>query len=167
MRGRKPKPTVLHELHGTKNVTRHRNRASEPKAEGDIGIEPPDWLNAEQQAGWQYALKHAPKGVIKQIDRGILLIWVEAEHRHRTALTMQNKLDADNKLPLLFRTKDGPPGVSPYVAILVKAALVMMKAASELGFTPSSRPRLAADPPGDNQRGDWAKLKVIRGGKTG
>ena len=32
MRGRKPKPTILHKLEGTSNVTDHRNRVLEPVA---------------------------------------------------------------------------------------------------------------------------------------
>jgi hypothetical protein len=41
MKGRKPKPTVLHRLQGTHNPTRHRARESEPVVEGELGLTPP------------------------------------------------------------------------------------------------------------------------------
>ena len=41
MRGRKPKQTALHKLHGTLNATRHgKGRSGEPEAVGDLGPEP-------------------------------------------------------------------------------------------------------------------------------
>ena len=166
MRGRKPKPTALHKLHGTLNATRHADRASEPAIDGDLLVDPPDWLTAQQQAGWRYAIAHAPRGILKKIDLTVLAIWVEAEDRHRTAAMMQARLDAETKLPLLTKTKDGGVAISPYVRIMTGASLVLMKAASELGFSPASRPRLAQRV-GDlaGKTSAWAGLKVISGGK--
>ena len=69
MRGRKPKPTALHDLHGTFRATRHKAREAEPKAVGDLLSEPPDWMTDGQQAGWRYAVENAPKGVLRRIDR--------------------------------------------------------------------------------------------------
>lgn len=165
MRGRKPKPTALHEISGTLHTTRHRARQLEPKAEGDLGAEPPDWMTPTQQASWRFAMEHAPRGVLKRIDRGVLAVWVEAEDRHRVATIQQGVLDRDNKMPLLVRNKDAPPSASPYLNILTKAALVMIKAASELGFSPASRPRLSTDTPVPTDASPWANLRVINGGK--
>lgn len=167
MKGRKPKPTSLHKLAGTLNATRHRDRKLEPKAVGDLGAEPPEWLTDEQQAGWRYAVENAPLGVLKRIDRGVLVMWVEAEARHRTATMMQAKLDTGSATPLLVKQKDGPLVVSPYVGILHKTALIMMKAASELGFSPASRPRLSlAEEPQKDEDDPWSGLQVIVGGKS-
>lgn len=171
--GRRPKPTALHKLHGTYNATNHgRDRAGEPIAEGDL-IEPPPDLTDSQQAGWQYAVAHMPKGVVKLIDRGILKVWVEAEDRHNTARMMQALLDQDTKLKLLIKTKNGL-WASPYCDILDKSAKTMFRAAQELGFSPAARPRLrttfygAETPaPAPGARPDpWASLKVIPGGKV-
>ncbi len=41
---RRPKPTVLHRLHGTYNVTDHRNRAYEPLPVGSLERKPPNGL---------------------------------------------------------------------------------------------------------------------------
>jgi P27 family predicted phage terminase small subunit len=167
MRGRKPVPTELHKLRGTHNATRHgKGRSGEPEAPGELLPEPPEWMTPVQQAGWCYALQHAPRGILKQIDRGLLAIWVEAEARHRTAATMQAQLDQATSMPLLTRTKDGTAVQSPYVGIMNRAAALMIKAASELGFSPAARPRLAA---GGSDLGEakspWTQLKVIHGGK--
>src|SRR5215831_16481499 len=136
MRGRRPKPTTLHKLHGTFNVTDHgRSRSSEPIAEGDLDREPTKWLTASQKDGWRYAIDHMPKGVAKKIDHGVLLIWVEAEDRHQTAMMMQARLDVDATLKLLIRTPVALMA-SPYNDILDKTAKLMIRAAQELGFSP-------------------------------
>lgn len=142
MRGRKPKPTHLHAVENTLNVTRHAERAHEPVAEGQL-FEPPDWLTDGQQLGWTYAIANAPAGVLKRIDRAVLAIWVVAESLHREACVMQARLDAGTRLPLLMKTKGGQPMQSPYLAVINRQALIMLKAASELGFSPAARPRLA------------------------
>lgn len=165
MRGRKPKPTVLHALQNTTNVTRHRARRREPKLDGALSSTPPSWMTESQRAGWRYALKHAPRGLLKPIDRGVLAVWVEAEDRHRTAAIQQARLDADNEQPLLVKGAEGQSCVSPYLAIMTKAALLMIKAASELGFSPASRPRISV--PEERSKGSpWSVFEVIDGGRA-
>jgi P27 family predicted phage terminase small subunit len=170
MRGRKPIPTDLHKLRGTLNTTRHgKGRSGEPEAAGDLPPEPPGWMSEGQQAGWRHAVEHAPKGILKAIDRGMLAVWIEAEDRHRTAAAMQARLDLGAKLPLLTKTKDGTAIASPYLGIMNRAAAIMIKAASELGFSPAARPRLAASAAqGDpaDEHSPWSRLKVIHGGKA-
>ena len=167
MRGRKPIPTALHSLRGTTNVTRHRARAAEPKPEGTLHA-PPDWLSPEQSASWAYVIAHAPAGVLRMIDRGMLAVWVEAEDRHRRATMQQSRLDVGNAMPLLTRSKDGAAVPSPYLGIITKAASTMIKAASELGFSPASRPRLVEQTGKLAEKTSaWSGLKVIAGGKNG
>lgn len=162
----KPTPTALHKLRGTFNPTRHgRDRAGEPVAKGVLDTAPA-WMSPSQKEGWNYALENAPLGVLTKIDRTILAIWVEAEDRHRTATIMQQELDKNNPLKLLTKSKDGEAIESPYSKILNKVSLVLIRAASEIGFTPASRPRLKITA-GDNAIDDpWARLKVIHGGKA-
>lgn len=168
MRGRKPKPTALHNLHGTGNSTRLKLRKTEPVANGEL-FEPPDWLTDAQKDSWRYVIAHAPAGVLRMIDRGTLVVWVEAECRHRMAMQQQAILDSGRTLPLLTKGKGGEPIVSLYLGIIQKAALVMIKAASELGFSPASRPRLAngggvAEPADQND--PWAVLKSLEHDKS-
>jgi phage terminase small subunit len=167
MAGRRPKPSALHALHGTTKSNHAKDRAYEPQPLGDL-VEPPSDLTDGQEAGWNYAVAHMPKGVVKLIDRGLLKVWVEAEDRHNTARMMQAMLDQDSRLKLLVK---GPNGLiaSPYNDILDKTAKTMFRAAQELGFSPAARPRLkvvAVDPqPADVRDDPWAALKVIPGGK--
>jgi phage terminase small subunit len=168
MPGRRPKPTALHKLQGTFNATRHgRDRALEPVAEGELYAAPPG-LTPSQRLGWRYAIAHAPRGVLKKIDRAMLKIWVIAEDRLDTANRMQQMLDAQTELKLLVR---GPLvlGPSPYEDVIDKASKRMFRAAQELGFSPAARPRLHADPPEppEDEDNPWrTTLRLVPGVKS-
>jgi len=183
----------MHKLHGTTNVTRHAERLEgEPIPEGDIQDDAPSWMSESQKEGWRYALSKAPRGVLKAIDRGVLAIWVEAEDRHRRACIEQAKLDETDTLPMLTKVGGKPDKngklvgfsivQSPYLGIINRAAQLMLKAASELGFSPASRPRLskgtgltptAPDLPGPNETArqaetakSWNEHRASRPGPT-
>ena len=109
----------------------------------------PEWLNEGQRTGWTYALDNAPPGLLKRIDRGALIVWVVAEDLHRQGI----HAIAQGNVGLLVRIKTratisaadpGVPAASPYINIINQQAKIMLKAASELGFTPVSRPRVYA-----------------------
>jgi P27 family predicted phage terminase small subunit len=146
MRGRKPVPTTLRKLQGNpRNVALPK---FESKPDGDPS-DAPGWLNGSQLTGWGYALQNAPPGMLKRIDRGVLIVWAVAEDLHRQAA------EAQAKVGLLVRVKTratinqddpGVPAASPYVNIINQQAKIMLKAASELGFTPVSRPRVYGGP---------------------
>lgn len=162
MRGRKPKPTELHKLHGTHHTTKHGGRAqTEPKPVGTLET-PPEWLSESQKAGWRYVIEHAPPNVLKMIDATVLCVWVEAEDRHRNACMKQAQM------PLLWPVTGSIPVASPYLAIIHKCALLIVKAASELGFSPASRPRIDVSGLGAIPRDDspWKKLRLMQGGKA-
>lgn len=167
--GAKPKPTLLHQLHGTARKDRNSN-PYEPMPLGDL-TEPPNWMTDSQQDGWRYAIQHCPRGLLKLLDRGVLTLWVEAEDRHRNASMAQARLNERGPdLPYLVK---GPEGlmVSPYVEVIDKAAKIMFRCISEMGFSPASRPRLrlVPDQPDAGQQAQadpWAALRVIPGGKA-
>ena len=163
MRGRKPKPTVLHKLHGSFNVTRHRARGAEPVASGDLDdMEPPADLNEHELAAWHYAIEHAPRGVLKKIDRTLLTLWCKTAERYRRAEAAQAEINARQALPDVIRTPQGLLMPSPYISIMNKAALLMLRLAEQLGFTPVSRPRLAERPTTrggeDDDRSRWLRV---------
>lgn len=166
MRGRKPKPTHLHKLTGTFRKGRHGcARAGEPVANGAL-IDPPAWMTSQQQEIWTYAIAHAPAGLVKMIDASILAVWVVAYDQHRVAAEQQAKIDAGNALPLLSRDKDGLAVASPYIGVMNRAGLRLMKAASELGFTPACRPRIADGATAlEEDASPWSRFSVIRGGR--
>ena len=137
MRGGKPKPTHLKLIEG--NRGRRPLNKREPKCVGDLAS-PPAWFNQSQRDGWNYAISNSPRGMLKLLDRSTLTAWVIAEDLHRQATL------AVTENGLVVRSPDkGVPMQNPYLAIINRQALIMLKAASDLGFTPSSRSRVKVD----------------------
>lgn len=110
----------------------------EPKPKGNLE-EVPEWFNEEQAKSWRYAIMNMPAGVLKRIDSSVLAIWVVAEYLHRDAT---QKVMATGSI---VKTERGNPIQNPYLPVINRQAQIMLKAASELGFTPASRPRLEID----------------------
>ena len=137
MVGNKPKPTALKRLEG--NPGGRKLNDLEPIPEGDL-CEVPDWFNEDQAKVWRYAIANMPAGVLKRIDYSILTIWVTAECMHREALL---KVGASS---MVVKTKDNNAIQNPYLSIANRQAQIMLKAASELGFSPSARPKLQIEP---------------------
>lgn len=162
--GRPPKPTALHKLHGTKP---ERSRKAEPQPLGDL-TDAPEWFTASERDGWDYAIKHSPPGLLKRIDRGILVLWVGAEDRNRRAMMAQDKIDENATAPMLVKGPDGLM-ISPYIEIIDRASKIMFRAADAMGFSPVARPRLKVEAPAgkDDKANPWATLRMIPGGKTG
>jgi P27 family predicted phage terminase small subunit len=169
--GRPPKPTQLHQLHGTFRPKRHGKRVDGKLAAGtgDLDEPPPD-LTDSQEDVWRYCVANMPRGVMKRVDRDMLMIWCEARDRWNTARLMQAELDRDSRLKLLIKTPEGL-AASPYHDILDKTSKTMIRVAQELGFSPAARARIKAEPDkgadtDDPERVDPWKLLVIPGGKT-
>lgn len=134
MRGAKPKPTHLKLIEG--NPGKRKLNRNEPKPQGDL-CDAPDWLTEEQKAGWSYAISNAPAGLMKRLDRAALTAFVVAEDMHRQASVAVGKFGLITKSP-----SKGEPMQNPYLPIINRQAQIMLKAAAELGFTPSSRSRV-------------------------
>jgi P27 family predicted phage terminase small subunit len=162
-RGPKAKPTVLHRLHGTLNATRHRDRYAEPTAPGALeDVEPPDDLSEEEIASWRYAIEHAPRGVLKSIDKAILTLWVKTEARYRRAEAAQAKINAKSPLPDVVRSPGGMLVQSPYVGMMNRTALIIVRLAEQLGFTPASRPHLIGEQPeAAEDENRWLQLMAL------
>ncbi len=138
MRGRKPTPTLLKQLRG--NPGKRALPKHEPIAQGML-VEPPSWLPEDAKDGWRYALQHAPAGLLRKIDAGVLAVWVVAESLHRNATEKQTQVGG-----LVYKPKGSEVHLqSPYLAIINKQAMIMLKAASELGFSPVARPRITGE----------------------
>ncbi len=99
----------------------------------------------DPREGWAYAIVNSPQGLLKKLDRSVLAIWVVAEDMHREAAEKVTQYGLLTKSP-----NAGLPLQSPYLAILNKQAQIMLKAAAELGFTPSSRSRVQVIPDGSD-----------------
>ena len=142
MRGRKPIPTHLKLVRGSKRAGKS---TGEPRPVGAL-FYPPDWFTEPQKEVWAYAIQHAPDGLLKKLDRDALAIWTVAQDIWRRAIEAQAAIDAGNKLPLLTKTPNGMAQQSPYVGIISKQAQIILKAGAELGFSPSSRSRINVSP---------------------
>lgn len=137
MRGRKPKPTYMAVLDGGASHSR-QSRENEPQPQGDLA-EPPPELSATQQAIWRHAIENAPPGMLKRIDKSVFKVWVVAED------TLERARAEVSRLGLMVKTSSGAPVQNPYLAIQNKQAAIVMKAAAELGFSPTARPRVKVE----------------------
>lgn len=150
--GRKRKPTPLKVVQGT--FRKDRANAREPLPSGDL-VEAPDHFSEEQKAVWDYAISNAPAGLLKKLDLSVLEAWATACVFHREA---SKKVSSDGQI---VSTPSGYPVTNPYMSNMNKQAQIMLKAAAEMGFTPSSRSRIIvaeetiADDP-------WARLAAGR-----
>lgn len=154
MKGRKPKPSYLRVLNG--NAGKRPVNADEPKPVGNLEDHPPpEWLNDAQKERWRYAMNAAPPGMLKRLDQSVLAVWVVAAQMHADASEKVSRLGS------MLKSKEGVPYQNPYMAIMNKQAVLMMKAASELGFSPSSRSRVKVEPPPPGRGDPFADLKQI------
>jgi P27 family predicted phage terminase small subunit len=132
MRGRKPKPTFLKLVTG--NPGHRPLNQDEPEPDGEL-LEPPTTFSARQRIAWQETLKNAPEGMLRKLDIGVVASYV---------VNLCLFLDASEKVAELGQMvkQNGVACINPYISIARNANAAMVKAASELGFTPSSRSRV-------------------------
>jgi P27 family predicted phage terminase small subunit len=57
--------------------------------------------------------------------------------------------DRGQKYGIIVKSPNGYPVQSPYIAIANRQAEIMMRIASEFGFTPASRSRIATPSPAE------------------
>jgi P27 family predicted phage terminase small subunit len=74
-------------------------------------------------------------GVLRKFDRGTLAIYCHAYAMWAEAI------QALQEFGTMIKSPNGYPVQSPYVAIVNRQADVMLRIASEFGFTPASRSR--------------------------
>ena len=145
-RGRKPKPTVLKLV--TNNAGNRPLNENEP-IPASRDLEAPDSLIPDARAEWdRVASDLIASGLITTADLGALAVyctaygrWVQAER----ILAADAKANPDNE-GLTIETSNGNVVINPRLGIRNKAAADLMKAAAELGMTPSARSRVQAAP---------------------
>lgn len=146
-RGRKPKPTLLKLV--TDNPGKRPMNASEPMP-ARRALQPPENLLPEARAEWdRVADDLVAAGLITVADLASLAIyctaygrWVQAE-RLLAALAKADPITEG----LTIQTPNGAVIQNPLLGIRNKAAADLMKAAAELGMTPSARSRVQAAAP--------------------
>jgi P27 family predicted phage terminase small subunit len=148
--GRNPTPTHLKLLRG--NPGHRPINKQEPKPVGDLK-DAPAYFDDELRQVWEYAIAHAPPGLLKKIDSSVLETWCMAHVLHRRAVAEVRKFGMLVKPP-----NSQVPVQSPYLPIVNKQAFIMLRAIDHLGFSPASRTRImTGDLPVGNM-GGWDEI---------
>jgi P27 family predicted phage terminase small subunit len=135
MRGRRPKPTRLKMLTG--NPGKRRLNEDEPRPDPNIPECPPE-LGPVARAEWDRLVDElAVLRMLTNLDRAALAAYCGAYALWAEATVQLQKYGAMIKSPTGF------PIQSPYLSIINRQAEIMMRIASEFGFTPASRSRIA------------------------
>lgn len=148
MTGRKAKPTQLKILRMTGTRAEKLLKKQTP-APGPL-IEAPDWLTDDQKTDWVYAIENAPRDVLRRADKAVLAGFIVAQDTHRKAARAMAQSQLLVKSPNLQL-----PIQNPYLPIVNRQMVLMIRAAAELGFTPCSRARIDAGNVPVSPAGDW------------
>jgi len=121
---------------GKRSLNQH-----EPRPEPALPECPPELSPAAQREWARLTAELSKLKLITNLDRGAIATYCGAYALWAEATEQVNKYGAMVKSP------NGFPIQSPYLAIANKQAEIMMRIASEFGFTPASRSRISAPPP--------------------
>jgi P27 family predicted phage terminase small subunit len=139
IRGRRPKPTRIKALTG--NPGKRPLNAHEPRPEPAAPECPAELSPAARQEWMRLTAELAKLNLITHLDRGALATYCGAY-----ALWAESMVQIQ-KYGTMVKSPTGYPMQSPYLAIANRQAELMMRIASEFGFTPASRSRITAPPP--------------------
>src|SRR4051812_15458725 len=136
MRGRRPKPTRMKVLTG--NPGKRPLNPNEPKPEIAVPDCPTE-LGPIARKEWDRLIGElSGLRILTSLDRaalaaycGAYALWAEAT-------------EAIQKYGAMIKSPQGFPIQSPYLAIANRQAEIMLRIASEFGFTPASRSRISA-----------------------
>jgi P27 family predicted phage terminase small subunit len=123
-------PWLCTKLHGKPG--RRPFKVDELAGVGDIWA-PPGWFDDQQHHQWHYSVEHAPPGLLGGTDREILVVWVVAAVEHARACQKVRELEQ------VVTTREGGVMQNPYLGVMNRQAHIMLRAASELGFSPAAR----------------------------
>ena len=138
----RPTPTHLRLIQG--NRQKRPLNKSEPKPRGDL-CDPPESLSDAAKVVWHKIITDAPRGLLKRLDSILLVMYCNAAVIYDDAVLRVAKYGSMTKSP------NGVPIQNPYLAVVNKQALIMIKLAQEMGFTPSARSRVTVDPDHDTE----------------
>jgi P27 family predicted phage terminase small subunit len=142
MRGRRPKPTRLKVLTG--NPGKRPLNINEPRPEAAVP-ECPVELGPVARREWdRLAVELSSLRILTNLDRAALAAYCGAYAMWAEAT------EAIQKFGTMVKSPSGYPQQSPYVAVANRQAEIMMRIASEFGFTPASRSRITT-PPNDER----------------
>ncbi len=135
MRGRRPKPTRMKILAG--NPGKRPLNANEPRPEvatPDCPVE----LGPVARREWDRMVAELARlRILTHLDRAALAAYCGAYAMWAEAT------EAIQKYGSMVKSPSGYPVQSPYVSIANRQTEIMMRIASEFGFTPASRSRIS------------------------
>jgi len=164
MRGRKPIPNAIHDLHGNPGK---RKRAAEPKLPPGLPT-CPDHLDAQAKAEWRRLVKdlHAA-GLLKRVDRAMLAAacqsysrWAKLEGIVQTTgeVIQTGTVERDKEGKVVKDDRQFKP--NPYLGALNRALKQMHTFYSEFGMSAASRARLHLE---GGSGGEEDELKLFVG----
>jgi P27 family predicted phage terminase small subunit len=124
----------------------------DPKPAGDLKT-PPAGFDETLKDIWRSAIRNAPPGLLKRIDASVLEVWCVAHRMYRRAVEEVEKSGMVTKSPTT-----GLAIENPYLWSINKQALIMLRAAEQLGFSPASRTRIRAGADAGDTLGDWKDI---------
>ncbi len=131
--GRKPKPSRVREVEGRRG---HRPIVPDIVAEG-LPLQPLDLSDEEQQL-WEETVGSLPDGVLARADSAAIEIFVSAWATAREARR------SIRRTGLLVQSPNGPTR-HPLFGLWHRSATLALKAAGELGASPTARVRIKTD----------------------
>src|SRR6266478_11040 len=135
MRGRRPKPTRIKVLTG--NPGKRPLNKDEPRPIPIVPDCPPELGPAAQREWARLIGELSSLNMVTKLDRAALATYCGAYALWAEATVAIQKFGAMVKSPT------GYPMQSPYISIANRQAEIMMRIASEFGFTPASRSRIS------------------------
>lgn len=127
----------------TGNPGKHPLNQDEPTPEPRVPDCPPE-LSAAAQREWQRLTGELAKlRVLTALDRAALAAYCAAYALWAEAT------EAIGKYGVMIKSPTGFPIQSPYLSIANRQAEIMMRIASEFGFTPASRGRISTPAPNE------------------
>lgn len=154
VRGRKPKPTAVHEANG--NPSEKRLRVAEPKPASDLQVTPPGWLQPEARRVWDGVVPILMSmGVMQPGDENAVGRYCDAIVMWQRAMVFLHERGSTypirSKDPVVKKLADGTtetvyPVTSiaqyPQVAEYRQLSKLLLNFEAEFGLTASARTRV-------------------------
>ncbi len=140
--GRPAKPSRLKLLEGDRSKVGRKRLQSTVNGRG--APTPPSWLTAEEMACWKHLVDAMPAGVFRRSDDPLLEQAAVAWAQWRELTRRLTRRDSEgNLLPTIYLVRGTTRDIiNPLITLQHQTADLLMKLASQLGFSPTARGRI-------------------------
>jgi len=120
----------------------------------------PKHLDAEARKEWRRTGRILQNiGLMTELDRATLAAYCDAYSRWVKATQKVQEMG------MVFKKKDGTPGLNPYLRVSREAYDQMLKAGALIGMSPSSRASLKVEPPKQKSKAEEFRGRKNNGAK--